>query len=93
MFSFDVGFLSETGDKLTPDKQTVIKKMSNERLVAYLIRVDTDGEAVPTMDRPRLVGEWVVVVSAGHYKPSVPARIEAAASTFSWNIRLLVLLQ
>ena len=56
-------------DTLSIEKQENIKRMSTERLIAYLIRAGSDEETVLTMDRSQLLEAWAELVAAGRDKP------------------------
>ena len=62
-------------DKLAPEKQAEIKKMSTERLVAYLIRAGQDEETVLAMDRKQLLEAWAELVATGRDKPAKPIAV------------------
>ena len=62
-------------DKLAPEKQAEIKKMSTERLVAYLIRAGQEVETVLAMDRKQLLEAWAELVATGRYKPAKPTAV------------------
>ena len=59
-------------EKLSPDKQDEIKKMSAKRLIASLIRVGSDEESVLSMDRPQLLNAWTEAIARGQDKPGNP---------------------
>ena len=59
-------------EKLPPETQEDIRKLSTERLIAYLIRAGSDEETIFNMDRPQLFDAWAELVAAGQDKLSNP---------------------
>ena len=59
-------------EKLPPETQEDIRKLSTERLITYLIRAGSDEETIFNMDRPQLFDAWAELVAAGQDKPSNP---------------------
>ena len=67
-------------DKLAPEKQAEIKKMSTERLVACLIKAGQDEKTVSAMDRKQLLDAWAELVATGQDKPAKPIAVAEAVA-------------
>lgn len=57
-------------DKLTPEQQAEIKKMSSTRIVTRLAKAGYSEEQVEGLDRPKLLDLWAECVQAGESKPA-----------------------
>ena len=68
-------------DQLDKDAQTAIKKMSNERLVGYLIKAEEDEETVYQLNRQQLMDAWANVILEGRDKPKAAAMAAGAGDT------------
>jgi len=62
-------------DKLGPEKQADIKKLSSERIVACLIKAGADEEAVCKMNRQQLLDAWAELVATGRDRPINPKAV------------------
>ena len=59
-------------EKLTPEQQAEIKKMSSARLALKLRTVDVEEEAINAMDREGLMARWAQCIMEGRDKPKEP---------------------
>jgi hypothetical protein len=60
-------------DKIPEEKQKEIKKLSTPRLVAKLMKVGYEEEALGEMSREQLMEEWAECVGAGVEQPQPTA--------------------
>ena len=68
-------------DTLSIEKQENIKRMSTERLIAYLIRAGSDEETILAMDRSQLLEAWADIVAAEKDRPQQPSVIAEDITT------------
>ena len=59
-------------EKLTPEQQAEIKKMSSARLALKLQKVGVEEEAINAMDREGLMATWAQCIMEGRDKPKEP---------------------
>ena len=76
-------------DRLTPDQQADIQKMSKSRLTSYLIQAGVDGETAYAMKKQQLMDEWAELVAQGHDSPpqaTSPTTVISGDSSLNSNL-------